>query len=153
MVMETNRNKTDVTAKPARVQRDPVTGHFLPGNTVCQDKGGGRRKIDPNDRTKAHMKRHIQKKLHDIAGDAIDTLHKNAKNGDTVAAKAILDRVAPSLKAVEHTGIDPENLPRMVIDAVNVIAEHSARVNAIDVEPVDKSELSTDQQAKQLLKN
>ena len=93
-------------------------GDFLPGHSI---KSPGRTPIakggKPNAATLA--KQAIEKDI----GDVIVALINNAKAGDTGAAKILLDRVAPSLKSIEHLGLDGSNLPSMTINKTTTIVE------------------------------
>ena len=66
-------------------------GRFRPGST------GNRRGRPPGNATR----REVRDRVGDRLGELIDRLMQSALEGDTTAAKLILDRLAPSLRPVD----------------------------------------------------
>lgn len=92
-------------------------GRFLPGSKASPGRTAVKDGGKPNVATLA--KRAIEQDI----GDVIAALISNAKAGDTTAAKILLDRVAPSLKSIEHLGLDGSSLPTMTINKTTTIVE------------------------------
>jgi len=93
--------------EPEQGNRDPKTGHFIGGNTASVGNlSNTPKEVSPSD---------IRKRIGGRIGSVINVLFKQAESGDTAASKLLLDRYLPSLKAVEHRGIDVSSLPRMII--------------------------------------
>jgi len=81
------------------------TGGFAPGTKP----GPGRTPIAKGGKPNAATL--VREAIEKEALEILEAMAKRAKEGDTAAAKILLDRISPALRSVEHVGADGSQLP------------------------------------------
>jgi hypothetical protein len=106
------------------------TGGFAPGTRP----GPGRTPIAKGGKPNAATL--VRQAIENEALEIIMAMAARAKEGDTSAAKILLDRISPSLRSIEHIGADGSQLPVLqvrskgdVIDAELTDNGASSQVN------------------------
>ena len=114
-------------SKDINPQQGP-DGRFLPGNNASP----GRKPISKGGKPNAATI--VRQAIENHVFEIIETLAAEAKKGDTAAAKLLLERVSPSLRSIEHLGLDGATLPRMEVRSKGADSQ-VIEGDAIDITP------------------
>ena len=80
-------------------------GQFMPGTKASPGRTPIAKGGKPNAATL------VREAIEKEALEILEAMAKRAKEGDTAAAKILLDRISPALRSVEHVGADGSQLP------------------------------------------
>ena len=104
-------------------------GRFMPGNK----EGKGR--IPIKDGGKPNINTLARRAIEENIIDIVNTMIEQAKAGDMTTAKNLLDRITPTLKSIEHVGLNGDSMPRMEVRSKDGATSQVIDADAVDITP------------------
>mgnify|MGYP000498074925 CR=1 FL=1 len=111
-------------------QRDDK-GKFLPGNRASVGNG----RVAIKDGGKPNINTLARRAIEENIIDIVNTMIEQAKAGDMTTAKNLLDRITPTLKSIEHVGLNVDSMPRMEVRSKDGASSQVIEGETIDVTP------------------